>query len=1087
LKNSNMVPADNIEDILPLAPMQQGILVHKITAPESAAFHLQMELALDGAVDESALVGAWKLLVERHAALRTSFVWERIERPYQLVHGSVELEVKRHDWRDLDSCERERRRADLILEDRARPFDLASPPLVRVALLAFSDRHTRLVWTFHHIVLEGWSAAIILRDLWEIYNALISGREPNLPPAPSYANFIQWLEGRDLGEAETFWRDYLKGFGSPIQLAIDQVLDATLSETARNGNVGRKLSKELSGALQEFAKAQRVTLNTVVQGAWAILLSRYSGEQDVVYGTAFSGRPPELPDVESMVGLFANALPMRVQVVPDAELASWLRELQLNQATVRQFDYSPLVRVQSWAGRQGVPLFNAVLLFQNWLNDSPAGKVAPGLYATVLDTPQTGDQSLMLYVTAGDEMKFELVYDADRFQQDGVERLLAHCEALLQGMVARAHGRIRDIPMVSDAERQQILGAWQGSAVPIPANALAHAAFELRADGEPARRAVIAGQVALSYRDLELRANRIAHVLRSRGIGRGDRVGLCVERNAGMVAAVLGVLKAGASYVPLDPTFPRDRLRFMAGDADLALLVSTGELASLIGLPRERCLLLDVDAEAMAAAPDFRLAPDARSAQPADPAYTIYTSGSTGKPKGVVVPHRAVANFLASMANTPGLGPADVLVAVTTLSFDIAVLELQLPLATGAAVVIASREDATSGTALADLLDRHKATVLQATPATWTMLLESGWLPSAGFKALVGGEALPPDLAAKLLALGVELWNMYGPTETTVWSTCSRILSASDISIGRPVANTRVYVVDSHGQLCPAGVPGELCIGGAGVASGYLDRPELTAEKFVHDPFVDQPGVLMYRTGDLATWREDGALVHLGRLDFQVKIRGYRIELGEIEARLTELPEVRQAVVMPHELTPGDKALVAYVVAESGADIDVQVVRTRLRSGLPDYMIPRTVVVLDEIPRLPNGKINRKQLPLPVAGPRDGHQGVPTAAVAAGAAGSEVSAPDSMEGQIAEVWKELLNLDLVKPEDNFFDLGGHSLLAVRAISEIEARTGVRVTIRQLIFESLAGIAASGTTEQPDEAPKPPEKATRGFWRKFLSR
>lgn len=1091
-----MDAADNIEDILPLAPMQQGILVHRITAPESAAFHLQMELALDGAVDESALVRAWNLLVERHAALRTSFVWERVERPYQLVHGSAELEIKRHDWRDLDSNEKERRRAELIQDDRVRPFDLAGPPLVRVALLAFSDRHTRLVWTFHHIVLEGWSAAIILRDLWKIYGALLAGREPNLPPAPSYANFIQWLEGRDQGEAETFWRDYLNGFGSPIQLAIDQVPDESMSLVAHIGNSGRKLSRDLSGALQEFARAQRVTLNTVVQGAWSILLSRYSGEQDVVYGTAFSGRPPDLPDVESMVGLFANALPMRVQVVPDAELASWLRELQLNQATVHQFDYSPLVQVQTWTGRQGIPLFNTVLLFQNWLNDSPSGQVAPGLDVTVLDTPQTGDQPLMLYVTAGDEMKFELVYDADRFQQGGVERLLAHCEALLQGMVARPHGRIRDIPMVSDAERQQILGEWQGAVVPIPVDALMQAPFERQAHRGPSRRAIISGEKVLTYGELDSAANRIANVLRSRGIGRGDRVGLCVERNADMVVAVLGVLKAGAGYVPLDPMFPKDRLRFMAEDAGIALLLSTQELVSLLEIPREHCLLMDadVDARAMADAPDSRLISGAR-AQPDDPAYTIYTSGSTGKPKGVVVPHRGVANFLASMAEAPGLGANDVLVAVTTLSFDIAVLELQLPLATGAVVVIAGREEATSGTALSDLLVRHGATVLQATPATWTMLLESGWVPGPGFKALVGGEALPPDLAAKLLALGVELWNMYGPTETTVWSTCSRIVSASEISIGRPIANTRVYVVDPHGQLCPVGVPGELYIGGAGVALGYLNRPELTAEKFVQDPFAGKSGVSMYRTGDLVAWREDGALAHLGRLDFQVKIRGYRIELGEIEASLVQLSEIRQAVVMPHEVTPGDMALVAYVVAEPGAEVEVQAVRARLRSGLPDYMIPRTVVVLDEIPRLPNGKINRKQLPPPMKGLRDSHQGVATASADSGAVtgrdgvmnAGDASASDGAEGQIAEVWKELLNLDVVRPADNFFDLGGHSLLAVRAISEIEARTGLRVTIRQLIFESLAEISASAATKLSEEVPRPPEKAARGFWRKFLSR
>jgi amino acid adenylation domain-containing protein len=1084
----SMESMDDVEDILPLAPMQQGILVHQVMAPGSAAFHLQMELALDGSVDEARLEEAWRLIAARHSALRTSFVWERVEKPYQLVHREVALEVHRHDWRNLDRAEQERRRVKLLADERTRPFDLATPPLVRLATMVLDDRSMRLVWTFHHIVLEGWSSAIILGDLWKIYAGLVAGRKPDLPPPPSYANFLHWLEEQDLSEAEAFWKDYLKGFGAPVHLAIDRAADDAPPMGSRVMVCRRELSRELTTALQDFARTHRMTLNSVVQGAWSILLSRYSGEEDIVYGTAMSGRPPDVPDVESMVGLFANALPVRVQVPGDAELVPWLHELQLGQVNMRQYEYCSLMQVQNWVGRHGTPLFNSVLLFQNWLGEYPSGQITPHLHVSVVDGEQTGDQPLMLYVMTGETMRFELVYDPDRFERSAMERLLSHCESLLQGMISGALGRIRDIPMVSGAERQQILGAWQGPVVQLPADALMHSAFERQVDREPARRAIIAGRQVLQYGALEAAANRIAHVLRGRGIGRGDRVGLCVERNADMVAAVLGVLKAGACYVPLDPMFPKDRLRFMAEDAGLALLVSTAELAPLIGLARERCLLLDADAAVVAAAPESRLAPDARSAQPEDPAYTIYTSGSTGKPKGVVVPHRAVANFLASMADTPGLGPDDVLVAVTTLSFDIAVLELQLPLATGATVVIADREDATNGAALSDLLARHGATVLQATPATWEMLLGSGWVPRGGFRGLIGGEALPPALAAQLLSAGVELWNMYGPTETTVWSTCTRVTDAADIHIGCPIANTRVYVVDRHGQLCPVGLPGELCIGGAGVASGYLNRPELTAEKFVPDPFAGQPGTLMYRTGDLCAWREDGNLAHLGRLDFQVKIRGYRIELGEIEARLSGFPEVRQAVVIPREDTPGDKALVAYVVAEPGARIDVQAIRGRLRSDLPDYMIPRTAVVLAELPRLPNGKIDRKQLPPPAAVPRDEHEAAASAGHAAASSAGGTPELDGVGGQVAEVWKNLLGIDLIKPEDNFFDLGGHSLLAIRAVSEIESRTGVQVNVRQLIFESLAEIAASiEAAQQSGTPPKPAAKERRGFWRKLFAR
>src|SRR2546423_14086436 len=445
-----------------------------------------------------------------------------------------------------------------------------------------------------------------------------------------------------------------------------------------------------------------------------------------------------------------------------------------------------------------------------------------------------------------------------------------------------------------------------------------------------------------------------------------------------MLAVVLGILKAGAAYVPFDPSFPEARLRFMAEDAQLALLVSTSALAGSVGLPRERQLLLDADAPAIAAASTTRLPVGAASAQPADPAYVIYTSGSTGRPKGVVVPHRAVVNFLTSMAREPGMPVEDVLVAVTPLSFDIAVLELQLPLARGATVVIATRDEAMSGPALRALLERHRATVMQATPTTWRLLLEAVWTGGTPFKALVGGEALPQDLADQLIARGVELWNMYGPTETTVWSTCARITDTrSGITIGKPIANTTVRILDSRRNVCPVGVPGELCIGGDGVALGYWNRPELTADRFIADPFgtTADRGAMLYRTGDRACWRTDGTLEHLGRLDDQVKLRGFRIEPGEIEAGIAQHPAVREVAVIAREDAPGDTRLVAYVVAAGAPDDLVDQLRALVRAASPEYMVPAVFITLEALPRTPNGKLDRKALPPPDAGavaPRSG-------------------------------------------------------------------------------------------------------------------
>jgi amino acid adenylation domain-containing protein len=560
-----------------------------------------------------------------------------------------------------------------------------------------------------------------------------------------------------------------------------------------------------------------------------------------------------------------------------------------------------------------------------------------------------------------------------------------------------------------------------------PRNALMQELFESQVTRTPERTALRYGETTLSYNDLDTRANRLAQALRTRGVGRGQRVGLCVERGADMLAAVLGILKAGAAYVPLDPMFPQERLRFMAEDAELALLVSTSALVDLFDLPRERQLLLDTDADVLAAQPEQRLTPDAaRDARPEDPAYMIYTSGSTGKPKGVVVPHRAVVNFLTSMAHEPGLTADDVLVAVTTLSFDIAVLELHLPLTLGAKVVIASREQAVDGRALRALLEQHRATIMQATPVTWRLLLEAGWQAGKNFKALVGGEGLPKDLADQLIASGIELWNMYGPTETTVWSTCARITdTANGITIGKPIANTTVYILDEQKNLCPIGVPGELCIGGDGVTLGYWNRPELTADRFIADPFSAVPGATLYRTGDLARWRNDGTLEHLGRLDFQVKIRGYRIELGEIETAIARHPAIREAVVMAREDIPGDPRLVAYLVVQNPPADLVEQLRAQLRTALPEYMVPALFVTLDALPLTPNAKIDRKALPIP-----DSSQSHITQRTALTQPRTET------EKILAGIWAEVLGLEQVGIEDNFFDLGGHSLLAMRANSRV---------------------------------------------------
>jgi amino acid adenylation domain-containing protein len=562
------------------------------------------------------------------------------------------------------------------------------------------------------------------------------------------------------------------------------------------------------------------------------------------------------------------------------------------------------------------------------------------------------------------------------------------------------------------------------------------------------------GSWSTSYRELDARANRLARCLRKRGVGRGTLVGIALERSVDMVAAVLGVMKSGGTYVPLDPSYPPARLRLMVEDSKMAVLIGQRDVATDLGFAPEKTLAPGADGAEIAAESKEPPPPLTDRAGAEDAAYVIYTSGSTGRPKGVRVPHRGVVNFLAGMRVTPGLADSDKLLAVTTLSFDIAVLELLLPLTVGAEVVLASLDDATDGVALSKLLESSRATLMQATPATWRMLIEAGWRGGPGFRALCGGEALPPDLATALLERSAELWNMYGPTETTVWSTCWRVERPENgIWIGRPIANTQVWVLDERLLPCPVGVPGEVHIGGDGVAWGYLDRPDLTAERFIADPFATSGSdggrpSLLYRTGDLGRWRTDGMLECLGRTDFQVKVRGYRIELGEIEATLASHPAIAQAVVVARPGPGGEKQLVAYIIPREGESPTGSELRKHARAKLPDYMVPPTYVTVESFPLTPNGKVDRRALPEPQAvAPAE-----PDTAFTAPSTATEIA--------LAEVWQQLLNLASVGAGDNFFDLGGHSLLVMQAIAAMEKRVGRRIGPRTFIFGTLTQVAAA---------------------------
>jgi amino acid adenylation domain-containing protein len=704
--------------------------------------------------------------------------------------------------------------------------------------------------------------------------------------------------------------------------------------------------------------------------------------------------------------------------------------------------------------RSHAPLFQVMCVLQN------APKQTLELSGVSLEPMEVDSGAskfdLTLFISEGpDGLSGELEYKADLFEAETIRRMLGHWEVLLEGIATDPSRHFSELPLLPEAERQQLLVEWNATQVAYPHEICLPQLFEAQVERTPEAIAVACGDQTLTYRELNARANQLAHYLRTRGVGPEVLVGFCMERSLELLVALLGILKAGGAYVPLDPAYPQERLAFMLTDSQAPVLLTHQRLVE--ALPRHGAQVVCVDADWASIAQEPTDNPP-REVAADQLAYVLYTSGSTGKPKGVQIPHRAVVNFLQAMRQQPGMTAHDVLLAVTTLSFDIAALELFLPLSVGARVVLVSRAVAADGQQLLQMLTTTKATVMQATPATWRLLLEAGWQGSERLTVLCGGEALPRALAQQLLTRAAAVWNLYGPTEATIWSAVSKVESGEGpVAIGRPIANTQFYVLDGHGQPVPIGVPGELYIGGAGVARGYLHRPELTAERFIQDPFSPESDARLYKTGDLVRYRPDGTLEFLGRLDQQVKVRGFRIELGEVEAVLQEQAGVREAVVVARADGPGDQRLVAYVAPTQEPAPTASELYTFLKARLPEYMIPSAFVFLEALPLTPNGKVDRNALPQPKGGRPELES-------------TFVAASDTLEHQLTVIWEEVLGIRTIGVEDDFFELGGHSLLAVQLFARIETRMGKRLPLLTLFERPTIAHLAHSLRHHEEAAP-----------------
>jgi amino acid adenylation domain-containing protein len=777
------------------------------------------------------------------------------------------------------------------------------------------------------------------------------------------------------------------------------------------------------------------------------VLSRYTGREDIVVGSPIAGRTR--PELEGLIGCFLNTLVLRADLSDDPtfrELVSRVRDTALGAYSHQETPFEKLVeelapeRTMSYT-----PLFQVLFILQNAPTHPPE---LPSLTVDPIPIdPTTAKFDLTLSISEVESrLRARVEYNVDLFDASTIEMFLGHLERFLEGAMADPECRTSRLPLLAEPEERRLLVDWNDTEAPSPREGTLPRMFEAQVAKAPDAIAAVFEQEAWTYAQLNAHANQIARQLQQLGVAPGSLVAICVERSLRMLATLLGILKAGAGYLPIDPAYPKERIGFMMGDAPVAAAVTTRELAERVSPLPARVLRLDEDWPAILSrgSEDLDTAPI-----PEDLAYLIYTSGSTGRPKGVEIPHRALANLLEATSRTPGLGPDDVLLSVTTLSFDIAALELYLPLVTGARLILVSREVSGDAAALLETIDRFGVTTMQGTPATWQLLLAGGWEGEAPARVFCGGEALSRELAETLRARSQELWNLYGPTETTIWSAAQRIegaVTTAAAPIGQPLANTRMYVLDRHGELAPIGVPGELFIGGSGVARGYWNRPELTAEKFVSDRFTREPPQRLYRTGDLVRRRRDGTIDYLGRLDTQVKLRGFRIELGEIEAVLGQHPDVREAAVVISEDARGERSLVAHFVPGAEPAPRSEVLREFLAQRVPDYMIPSAFLAADKFPLTPNGKVDRLALAASGRGWRaDGASFVPPR--------------NPLEESLATLWCGVLGLDRVSVEQSFFELGGHSLLATQLVSRIRQHFGLDLPLRAL-FErpTVAGLA-----------------------------
>lgn len=1093
---------------IPLSYAQERLWFLDQVGLVGAAYNSSLAARLSGELNEEALERSFAELVRRHESLRTRFGVEAGV-PHQLIDPAGPIQLDRADFSCVIPAEqREQQLIQFMQREQRRPFDLSSSAPMRVMLVKLDEREHVLLLIIHHIVWDGWSEGVLVNEFGVLYSAYVQRQaSPLAELSIQYVDYALWqrqlLQGETLNEQVRYWSERLRGAPSQLQLPTDRPRPAI--QRFSGAEVRFDVPATFVGSLNKLAREEGATLFMVCLAAFSVLLSSWSGQQDIVVGTPVAGRRHR--ETERLIGCFVNTLALRVDASPDLTFRQLLRrvkELTLEAYAHQDLPFERLVaelRPERSLSQQ--PIFQVMLTLQNY----PREQVhLPALTWTWVETEGVDAQfDLTLHLIEDSEaISGIFLYATELFDRETIERLAGRLRLLMEGVVSDPDRIVYKLPPLGRAERHQVLVNWNATEAAFCSERLIHELFERQVERTPDAIALVFEERSLTYAELNSRANRLARHLISKGVTPEQLVALCLERGLQLVVGVLGVLKSGAAYIPLDPDYPADRLKYMLEDAAArVLLTQQSVLAKLLPVTQE-VVTLDSDSNYIRRGNDGNLNSSLFPLNSRQLAYVIYTSGSTGRPKGVMVEHISIVNFLCSMRRSLGIAVADSFLALTTVSFDIAGLELFLPLVTGAKVVLAGRRVARDASLLMATLEESGITVLQATPATWQSLLSAGWTGRSNLKALCGGEGLSPSISRDLIGRVGVLWNLYGPTETTIWSCIRQITLAAERgvveAIGHPIANTQVYILDRHLQPVPIGSVGEIYIAGTGMARGYLKRPELTAQRFIANAFSGNPPTRMYKTGDLGRWSALGTLECLGRNDHQVKIRGYRIELGEIESALLDHRGVEQAVVVAHEYEPGERRLVAYVVGHCndvstpGTDADpapdaacsidpvserdtnepsemgsvqqlITSLREHLKGRLPEYMIPSNWIMLKELPLTPNGKVDRTALPIPRNRPDD--------------TGLYLEPRTEVEKALSEIWTQILHVDRVGIHDNFFELGGHSLSGMKLIAKITERCMVHLpvvavfqcpTIQSMaeLIESLRPSSEESRNYEPEE-------------------